>query len=133
MHAALTGGGESVLLEGGEQLAATEVGATGQEFAGDRRGALEVGIGELELAVPPGRGPDDALGRELQHPPEVFRGHEMQGSAHRPGAHDGTGCLRGLHVIPSRPARAQPDGPETARVVLRLKGEQVSHHLGGAR
>ena len=85
----------------------------------------------LQLAMPARGGGEDALAGELQHPTEVDRRHEMQGSAHRPGPHDLPFGERPLDVGRRGGCRAQADRPECPAKVLRLHREHVGHHVDG--
>jgi hypothetical protein len=82
-------------------------------------------IVELELSMPPLCTLHDSRRHELEHPSRIHRRDEVQRAAHRPRPGDRS-IRDGAFDIRARCARdAKTDGPEGARVILRLNGAEL--------
>ena len=128
--AALTGRGDAGILEHREELAAGGRAAAGEFGAREIRRPVQGVLVQVELALPGGGRGEGARGGELQHPAQVLRCHEVEGAAHRPGAHHGAAGQFGENLIAGAAGRAHAQRPQALPEVLRLHGEQVSHEVG---
>jgi hypothetical protein len=122
VNAALSGGRDLGAVESlvhraaGEALAALEGVDEGLSALGHRPGV------ELKTAQPAGAGGNHPRREQLEQPPDVGRRNEMQRTAQRPCADDGSVGDRAFDVRGGGVLHAQADGPQGAAVVLGLHG-----------
>jgi hypothetical protein len=84
VRAALTSGGDPGRLESLEELGAGRGPATLEQLGRNVPGLAERRVVQAEFAVPGQQRAQRPLPRELQHPPDIDGGYQVQGAAHRP-------------------------------------------------
>ena len=107
----------------GEGLASLE--GLDERPAGER----ERLVVELEGAQASSRAGDGARREELDDPPHVRGGDEVEGAAHRPGPHDAAVGERAFDRSFVARGEAEADRPQGAEVVLGLRGAEVRDDL----
>ena len=79
-------------------------------------GRLDVLGGGAELPVASCHATDQALGRDGQHPAQVFGGEQVQRATHRPGTDNLGPVQRRTDVLDDGARDPLPDGPQGGEV-----------------
>ena len=125
--AALARRGDALLLPESHQLGSSDAAASRDRVDDDLVRQPEVPLIELEPAMPEGESGEHPLGRDLQHPAEIFRRDEMQCAAHRPGADDPARVEVRQHVILRRAGSTDAESPASGAEILCRNGQHPPH------